>query len=490
MNTQIHKSIILIFTLLASYNTFGQGVSEAMRYSFTGTGGTARTIGVGGAFGAMGGDYSVVNINPAGIGSYKKSEFTITPSITKINTLSNLANNSNQVRRNKNTIALDNIGLVVSNKKGTSSFTVGFSKIADLSKRFTYSGTSVGSITERFRERANGKKLDDLDDFEGYAAYNVGAIYDLDSNEIYESDFDNFSTPAKTQNVTQSGYINELSVAWGKKVNERLFFGASVGIPFINFEESKTYEEFDPQNQNLVFTSLQYDEYLQTTGAGANIKVGFILQPAKGIRIGGAIHSPTYYKLNDDYNTALRYNYYDGKDYSYNYQSPNGSFQYKFNTPAKMIGSLGYIFDLGKVKGFVDGDVEWVDYNTGKFDFTAYSSDPSERTYTDDINQEIEKYLGSALNLRLGTELVYGKVRFRAGIENGQDPISANSAKIQSRSFGLGYREDNFFIDFGVRTRSSVEGYVPYVLTNPARESVVNSRVDYTKGVITVGFKF
>jgi hypothetical protein len=490
MNTKIHKSFIFTFNLIISYCAFGQGVSEAMRYSFTGTGGTARTIGVGGAFGAMGGDYSVVNINPAGIATYKKGEFTITPSFTKVNTLSNLVNSINPVSRNKNIVALDNLGLVFTNKKGTSSFTLGFSKIADLSKSFTYSGTTVGSITERFKERANGKNLDELDDFEGYAAYNVGAIYDADSNKVYESDFDNFSSPAKTQVVSQSGYINELSIAWGKKINERIFFGAALGIPFINFEETKSYEEFDPQNQNPTFTSLKYDEYLQTTGAGANLKVGVILQPVKGIRIGGAIHTPTFYRLNDDYNTALTYSYYDLKDYKYDYQSPDGSFKYKFNTPAKLIGSLGYMYDFGKLKGFINGDVEWVDYNTGKFDFTAYSTDPSERTYTDDINQEIETYLGSALNMRLGTELVYDKLRLRAGIENGQDPISANSAKIQSLSYGLGYRDNNFFIDFALRTRSSVEGYVPYVLTNPDRENVVNNRVAFTKGVVTIGFKF
>lgn len=490
MNTQIHKSIIFTVSLFVSCYAIAQGVSEAMRYSFTGTGGTARTVGVGGAFGAMGGDYSVVNINPAGIATYKKGEFTLTPSFTKVNTLSKLVNDANQVSRNRNIVALDNIGLVFTNKRGTSSFTIGYSKIADLSKSFTYSGTTVGSITERFRERANGKNIDDLDDFEGYAAYNVGAILDADSNAVYESDFDNFSSPAKTQIVTQSGYINELSVAWGKKINEKVFFGASIGIPFINFEETKSYEEFDPQNKNPIFTSLKYDEYLQTTGAGANLKVGIILQPIKGVRIGGAIHTPTYYKLNDDYNTALSYSYFDGKDYKYDYQSPNGSFQYKFNTPAKLIGSIGYIYDFGKIKGFINGDAEWVDYNTGRFDFTAYSSDPSERTYTNDINQEIETYLGSALNLRIGTEMVYEKIRLRAGIESGQDPISANSARIQSLSYGLGYRENNFFIDFGLRTRSSQEGYVPYVLTNPARENVVNNRVAFTKGVVTIGFKF
>jgi hypothetical protein len=468
----------------------GQGVTEAMRYSQTATGGTARTVGVGGAFGAMGGDYSVVNINPAGTAMFKKGEFTITPSFTSVNTNSFIKDQNNRVERQKNIIGLENLGIVITNRKGNSSFSIGITKIADLNKNFAYSGKTIGSITERFKERANGKKIDNLDDFEAYAAYNVGAIYDADSNRIYESDFNQFDSPAKTQRISQSGYINELSFSWARNKNEKIYYGVALGVPFINFEEVKSYEETDPLNENPIFTGLKYDEYLQSSGVGINLKVGATLQPIKGLRIGGAIHTPTYYNINDDYNTSLVYNYFDKKDFSYNYQSPDGSFKYRYNTPAKLIGSIGYLYNFGEIKGFINGDIEWVDYNTGKFDFTAYSSDPSERTYTNEINQEIEKYLGSALNMRLGTELGYKKIRLRAGIENAQDPISANDVKLQTISYGLGYRDNNFFIDVAIRSRRNTEGYVPYVLTNPEREVVVNNDVFTTKGVLTIGFKF
>jgi hypothetical protein len=491
MRSYINKLYITTSIFLSSVAFIkAQGVTEAMRYSYTGTGGTARTIGVGGAFGAMGGDYSVVNINPAGIGMYKKGEFTISPSFSSVNSSAYLAGQNNRVDRSKNALGLDNLGIVITNRKGTSSFSIGMTKIADLNKNFAYSGKSIGSITERFKERANGKKVDNLDDFEAYAAYNVGAIFDADSNRIYESDFNQFDSPGKTQRVSQAGYINELSFSWAANKNDKLYYGISIGVPFINFEEVKTYEETDPSNANPIFTSLKYDEYLQSSGVGVNLKAGVVLQPIKGLRIGGAIHTPTYYNINDDYNTSLVYNYYDGKDYSYNYQSPDGSFKYQYNTPAKLIGSLGYLYNFGPVKGFINGDVEYVDYNTGRFDFTAYSDDPSERTYTDDINEEIEQYLGSALNFRLGTELGYKKLRLRAGIENAQDPVSANQNKIRTLSYGIGYRDNNFFIDFAYRTRNNTEGYVPYVLIDPARETLVNTEVTMSKAVATLGFKF
>ncbi len=483
----------IIFTFLCISSINAQNISDAVRWSFTNPGGTARTLGVGGAFGAMGGDFSVVNINPAGIGVYRKSEFTFSPSLSSNRATSYMTADVNKITKDKyNSFSIDNISLVLAKQKnsGGSAFAIGFSKIADLNKNFTYSGKSFGSITQRFAERANGKSVDDLDDFEAYPAYSTGAIYDLDSNKYYETDFGKFDETAKTQIVDQSGYINELSLAWGGNLNEKILLGVSLGIPFVSYEETKQYSETDPLNQNPLFNSLDYTEYLNTSGVGANIKAGFIYTPIKAFRIGGAFHSPTWFTLNDDYYTNLVYSYNDGGDKTYEERSPDGSFKYRLNTPAKFIGSVGTIYKIGPVQGFLNGDVEWVDYNTNKFDFTAHSDDPSEQQYTLKVNNEIEKFLGSVLNVRIGTELAYGVIRLRAGIERGDNPISANNQKINTTSFGIGIREDNFFLDIGVRTRKYTEGYVPYTLVEAKDETVVNNNLSNTRIVVTAGFKF
>ena len=63
-----------------------QTPNDALRYSQTTFGGTARSMGVGGAFGALGGDFSVASSNPAGLGIYQKSEVVFTPSLFVSNT--------------------------------------------------------------------------------------------------------------------------------------------------------------------------------------------------------------------------------------------------------------------------------------------------------------------------------------------------------------------------------------------------------------------
>ena len=51
---------------LCGGTAFSQSQLDAFKYSQTELNGTARYLGMGGAFGALGGDISAMNTNPAG----------------------------------------------------------------------------------------------------------------------------------------------------------------------------------------------------------------------------------------------------------------------------------------------------------------------------------------------------------------------------------------------------------------------------------------
>ncbi|MDR2791632.1 MAG: hypothetical protein LBB27_02680, partial [Tannerellaceae bacterium] len=74
------KKIIVAFAglLLTGGTAFGQSQLDALRYGQTDLNGTARALGMGGAFGALGGDVSVMGGNPAGLGVFRSSEWVIT----------------------------------------------------------------------------------------------------------------------------------------------------------------------------------------------------------------------------------------------------------------------------------------------------------------------------------------------------------------------------------------------------------------------------
>ena len=75
------KSILSLAIALVSSSVFAQNIDDVVRYSQTNTGGTALSLGMGGATGAIGGDFSSASINPAGLGLYRQSELVISPSI-------------------------------------------------------------------------------------------------------------------------------------------------------------------------------------------------------------------------------------------------------------------------------------------------------------------------------------------------------------------------------------------------------------------------
>ena len=72
------KTITIITALsLLSVNLISQNDIDAMRYSQTYFGGTARSKAMAGSFGALGADGSCMATNPAGIGLYKKGDINL-----------------------------------------------------------------------------------------------------------------------------------------------------------------------------------------------------------------------------------------------------------------------------------------------------------------------------------------------------------------------------------------------------------------------------
>ena len=73
--------LAILFLSAFSLPVLAQNESDALRFSQTYSGGTARSLSLSGAFGALGGDPSSLSINPAGIGVYRASEFTLTTGV-------------------------------------------------------------------------------------------------------------------------------------------------------------------------------------------------------------------------------------------------------------------------------------------------------------------------------------------------------------------------------------------------------------------------
>merc|ERR1712054_758195 len=74
------KRILTFIMVLACTLASAQTIDDVLRYSTENLQGTARFQAMGGAFGALGGDLSALNVNPAGSAVFNFSEISITGS--------------------------------------------------------------------------------------------------------------------------------------------------------------------------------------------------------------------------------------------------------------------------------------------------------------------------------------------------------------------------------------------------------------------------
>jgi long-subunit fatty acid transport protein len=231
------------------------------------------------------------------------------------------------------------------------------------------------------------------------------------------------------------------------------------------YREEVTYEEIDTegnivyQDSTYDFISFRYDQNLETVGSGINFKLGAIYKPADWIRLGAAIHSPTYfYEMHDDYSTSLRA-VLEGFDETFD--SPQGVFDYKVTTPFRAMGSVAFII---MQYGLLSMDYEFVDYSMAKLNSTTYKFSVE--------NDVIRNKYTQAANLRFGTEWKYGPLALRGGYAIYGSPFAKDVATADTDlatdiiSFGLGFRQDGYFADLGYSRATRGEFFRPYTLQN------------------------
>jgi hypothetical protein len=485
------KQLMIFVLFMSSIPTlFSQNSLDALRYSRILYGGSARFQGLGGAFGAVGADFSSIATNPAGLGLYKSSELSFSPSIRMENSYSDYNTETN--RDNKFSFGMGNLGLVfhlAGNDKSSSGFkgfniALGMNQQNNFNRRVFMEGTNNrNSLLTQYvgilNNTAGGltpQMINDQYPFDIALAYNTDLIFLADSlNYKYRNDAPNGGViQAKT--VTTEGSINEFDLAFGANYNDRLYFGATIGIPVIRYYEFTHYREIKNDTAVHYFRSMTFNQELETHGTEINLKVGIIYRPVDWVRIGVAIHTPTYYSnMRDSWNSTMTGEFDSGSNSS---SSPLGSFDYHLTTPFRAIGSIAFI--VGKF-GLVSGEYEYVDYSKSSFS----ASDAS----FSDVNSNIKNKYKSPLNLRFGTEWRIQNFLLRGGFGYYGSPYQSgiNTSEMYVASFGCGYRVNHFFVDMTYRWAQSKEDYYFYdpIMVNPSQNRYTTNTL-----TATVGFRF
>lgn len=505
------KKIILAASILAiSATLFAQTPEDALRYSWLQNTGTARSQGIANANGAIGGEISTIFSNPANIGFYKTGDFVVTGNLNLLN--NNASYLGKSTSDNKSSFVLGTTGLVIGkpNYSGgslkSSAFGVAINRTADFNNRITYTNKggqlSKTSMANMFMEDIDANNSTNA--FGSGLAFETYWVDTTGSGQLFSSAaaLAAASGLEQKQVITTNGGITELAIAGAANVNDRVYIGGAIGIPILRYEANRRYDEQDPSATDNTndFNNAYFDDNLLTRGVGINVKAGVVFKVTNNFRLGFSAHSPTFYSLTDNYTSAA------GTDLE-NYPTKDGNnihetstndplvFDYNLQTPYKLGASFSLLFgnvnDVATQRGFLSGDVEYVNYMASTFRNTSDNKTSANEAAYKDLNTAIDNAYQGAVNARLGAEIKFDPIMIRFGgayYGNPYKDIAGEKGSITQGTAGFGYRNQGFFIDLGYVYTLGKDVVYPYRLSSepfyPANIKSNNSRI-----VLTLGFK-
>jgi len=478
------KKLVIIAAIVVSFwQVRAQTADDALRYSQNFYEGSARNMAMGSAFSVLGADFSAASINPAGLGLYRRNDFSISPELNFRGSKS--IYNGMFGSDNRTVFNLSNLAVVMSKKVYSArksdwkyyQISFGMNRLNNFNVNLNMVGPNYqNSKMDVYLEYANGIPYTDIkNDANGDYAFDLKPAWDLYLLDTIPNTVDEYYSPVppggilQRQQIQSSGSINEWTFSISGNYSDFLFLGATLGMPHIRYFGKSVYTETDVADTIPYFNSWSYTQNLQTTGWGINLKLGIIVRPFEWLRIGAAFHTPTYYySLQDIWSTET---YADLPGFGpKSASSPTGNFNYALTTPLKAIGSVGVTI---LKQGALSFEYEFVDYRNAKFSAagTDYSS----------TNNDIRKYYGSTVNIRGGVEWRFGPLSLRGGYAFYGSPYvnNTNDASRRNISGGVGFSTGNFAIDFAYVHSSWKDNYYFYssknVSVNPAKNSFTNN---------------
>lgn len=518
LRTTLTLAGLCLFATISLAQSFSE---NALLFGRTRPGGSARIQALGGAQVSLGGDFSSALSNPAGLGMYNRSEFSLGLGVNSLDIESSYYGQSSSSQNSK--FNIPNLGLVFHHESERASgflggsFAITLTRINDLNVDFGYEGRqSESSIIDYFIEDAYFRAPDDPDDmlYGGPGFYNItGLAYnnylfegyeDTDGNLQYGSVLSPLLADDETRTLTQrervqrKGAQYQWSFAYGANFSDKFFVGATLGIATLRYELQQSFEEsdlsfFDPSGpiDYEPIRSYRVEESLDIQGTGLNLGLGAIYRPVDFMQVGVSFVTPTLYQVTDTYDARVfsdwnRFDYYgDGSEIlegvSEQFDEPLLS-EYNLITPLKVATGVTFISKYG----FITADLEFVNYGGSR-----YSSDTDDVEFDSD-NDNIKTTYGSALNYRIGAEYRYNVFRVRAGYNVMGDPFRGNAGvdeSVQSISGGVGVKLKKFSADLALISSKGDRERIPYSVSD-LPTPVAAQTWKATNAMLTFGFTF
>jgi hypothetical protein len=476
----MRKSFLWLTCGLLPYLSFAQNLQEALLYNQTDLLGSPRYVSMAGAFTSLGNDLSGVSDNPAGLSVFRQDVAEISFGFRTRTSTANYFNVSSREALTDAVLGVAGLVKEIPNPENTDyRFHFGFTirQVARFDKEWTVKGQNPNySIIDQWIANSNGIDPDNL--------LSNGLLFERMAWEGFLTDvadslnnYTSFATGLNTNHLDQiisSGNKSQMEIAASGSYQHKFFYGASIGIPFLNYSETSTYGEtgFDEFSDVEDF-SLGNTYNLSATGI--NLKIGFIYRPAYWLRLGGSYTSPTWYAAEAQFETILNTQFRDGST-----AGPilyfNDNLTYTLRTAQRF--SLGTAFVLGKTA------LLSIDYHGSDLSHNAIKSSLFS---LDELDREMDAILAWTNAIRIGGEYRYRNASIRGGYRLQSSPyreaLNDRQTDTKTWSIGLGYQFKYFVVDIAWRASSFSEQYQPYDIQYTPPAEIRNSDRMFVAGI-------
>ncbi len=461
-NKPMKKSLFVIVASVAITSGQAQGINDALRFAQTNQAGTARFQAMSGAFGALGGDLSAIQVNPAGSAIFADTQIGVT--LSSFNTRNKTSFYGTQTSENNTSFDLNQAGAVLVfrnpiEKSGWRKFAIGitYENNGNFDNTSYISGLNTNhSIADYFLSYANpnprigqgGILLNTLDTYNfgelnyadqqafiGYQTYMISPDTNNPENNTYYSNVPSGSYYQENY-LESTGYNGKVAFNASAQYKDFLSIGLNINSHFTDYVQTTTFYEDNNNSATTGVRNFAFDNDLHTYGNGFSFQLGAIAKITNALRAGIAYESPTWYTLRDELsqNAASRGFFttpvadpvlteaYSNSDIITIFEP------YKLKTPGKWTGSVAYVFNKS---GLISVDFGIKDYSNTRFRSNGFTFE----------NADMNNLLDYAPEIRVGAEKRIKKWSLRAGYRFEQSPYKNGKTigDLTGISGGFGY---------------------------------------------------
>ena len=454
------KKVLLGVLLAIGLFTYAQQIQDLPLFGLEQRTGTARFQAMAGAFGALGGDFSALAINPAGAAVFKHSQMGF--GLSYFQTENNAQLNATNTQANKGHLSFNQAGIVFvyNNSKNSPWKKISLALNSDNSNqyksRINAKGNTPNGLDQYFLHYANGTPFGDILKLDGElleeAYLNIGSQIGYTAQQAFLGYYSGVLDPAELDNNSISSYVsnalyqqvrqNHQIQTKGRNskfvattaANEML---SGVDLTSFVFEKKGRINE-DGYSANSPIQYIDFDNFIRTDGNGVALSLGAIARVSQFLRLGVSYKTPTWYTLSEKTHQQIGSNLED-VDIEFIDQNQINLFEdYRITIPSKI--TLSGALVVGK-RGLISVDYSQQDFSTARFR-------PLRDPYFSDLNSAVSNTLGTINSLNIGGEFNLSRWSFRMGYSTQNSPFVNNTFNTINISAGLGWVFNGGRIDF------------------------------------------